>query len=60
MSFNNEVDGGFECSCCGGVFSKMWGTVCNLCRERRRQHQEMLTALAAKPKDTLPMDGGKG
>ncbi len=54
MSFNNEVDGGFECSCCGGVFSKMWGTVCNLCRERRRQHQEMLTALAAKPKDTLP------
>ena len=27
---------GFQCSVCGAVKNKMWGTICNECRERRK------------------------
>lgn len=27
---------GYRCDVCSGVFPKMWGTVCNKCREKRK------------------------
>ena len=38
---NNEVrDGfgnviGYRCSICYGIFPKMWGTICNRCRNSK-------------------------
>lgn len=32
--FNGKIIG-FKCSVCDGVFSKMWSTTCNSCREQK-------------------------
>lgn len=33
---------GFRCFTCGNVCSSMWGTKCNGCREKERQHDELM------------------
>ena len=54
-AMNNEVrnrDGkviGYECFTCGGMFQRMWGTVCNECRDKERRHQEILAAMRRAP-----------
>lgn len=60
---NNEVRNGwgrlvgFRCFECGGIFEKMWGEVCNGCRETERRHREMIAAMKASqakvPDETL-------
>ena len=48
---NNEIRNwqgrsvGFKCIQCGGVYSQMWGNVCNKCRAEERRHQELINAL---------------
>ena len=39
---NSVYDGygkliGFRCSCCNGIFPKMWGSTCNLCSLRKQE-----------------------
>lgn len=41
---------GYRCIDCNGVFSSMWGNVCNECRDKERRHQELIAAIkSAKP-----------
>ncbi|PCI28140.1 hypothetical protein COB55_04490 [Candidatus Wolfebacteria bacterium] len=45
--FNNSVYCGdkligFRCSRCDDIKSKMWGTICNSCRDNDRKHKELL------------------
>lgn len=39
---------GFVCRECDEVKSKMWGNICNQCREAERRHQETLRAIGNK------------
>lgn len=40
---NNQVNGGgFRCSQCDEIKTKMWGTICNQCRTENERHEEMI------------------
>lgn len=45
---------GFRCWTCGGVFQSMWGTTCNMCRERKDGLEAQLTEMR-KANETLSM-----
>jgi hypothetical protein len=49
---NNEVRNargeviGFRCFVCDKVKTQMWGEICNECRERQEQHDELVKAIS--------------
>lgn len=53
-NMNNDIRNGwggligFKCHRCCGVFSYMWGTICNKCRNDEEKYQEILKAITAQ------------
>lgn len=48
-NYNGEVVG-YRCRVCSGVFDSMWSDTCNGCRDKERQHKEMIAAIKSTKK----------